>query len=98
MKRLGTRLIWLSLLLSIQYSFAQGEANVEGIVVDADTDAPIPDAVVRVVGKAEKSSTDANGKFSFTLPEGAYKIRVTAPLLQSASDPRDFGCAGTTDT
>lgn len=80
MKRLGTRLIWLSLLLSIQYSFAQGEANVEGIVVDADTDAPIPDAVVRVVGKAEKSSTDANGKFSFTLPEGAYKIRGTAPF------------------
>ena len=80
MKRLVLRLVWLSLLLSVQYSFAQGDANVEGIVVDADTDAPIPEAVVRVIGKTEKSSTDANGKFSLNLPEGAYNIRVTAPF------------------
>ena len=80
MKRLVLRLVWLSLLLSVQYSFAQGDANVEGIVVDADTDAPIPEAVVRVVGTAEKTTTDEDGRFSFTLPAGMYNIKVTIPF------------------
>ena len=80
MNRLGRWLVWLSLLLSIHYSFAQGDANVEGIVVDADTDAPIPKAVVKVDDKAEKTTTDEDGKFSFTLPVGAYRIKVTSPF------------------
>ncbi len=80
MKRLVLRLVWLSLLLSVQYSFAQGDANVEGIVVDADTYAPIPEAVVRVVGTAEKTTTDEDGRFSFTLPAGMYNIKVTIPF------------------
>ena len=80
MKRFSIWLVWLSLLLSIQYSFAQGDANVEGIVVDADTDAPIPEVVVKVVGKAKKTTTDEDGKFSFKLAVGAYNIKVTAPF------------------
>ena len=52
----------------------------QGIVVDADTDAPIPEVVVKVVGKAEKTTTDEDGKFSFKLAVGAYNIKVTAPF------------------
>ena len=49
-------------------------------MVDADTDAPIPEAVVRVDGTAEKTTTDEDGRFSFTLPAGMYNIKVTIPF------------------
>ena len=80
MNQLCLWLVWFSLLLPIQYSFAQGDIILEGVVIDADTDAPIPAAVVRVVGQAEKTTTDENGKFSLTLAAGVHDIKVTVPF------------------
>ncbi len=80
MNRLCLWLVCLLPILSIQYSSAQGNVIIEGVVVDADTDIPIPEAVVKVVSQTEKTITDPDGKFSFALPVGVYNIKVTAPF------------------
>jgi TonB-dependent starch-binding outer membrane protein SusC len=50
---------------------------VTGTVTDADSKAPIPDVVVRVVGTTRAARTDANGRYRLTgVPTGPERLQV----------------------
>jgi len=60
-------LFTLIALLSSAYVFSQ--TNVSGVVVDSNTNEPLPGVNVKVMGKNVGASTDFNGEFSFTVSE-----------------------------
>ena len=60
-------LLTLFILFSGVYMFSQ--TTVSGVVVDSNTQNPLPGVNVKVTGKNTGSSTDFNGKFSFTVNE-----------------------------
>ncbi len=56
-----------------------GEASLRGQIVNAVSNEPIPDAVVRVVGATQQAETDGEGWFSLSgLPEGEVPLEVAA--------------------
>jgi hypothetical protein len=86
MPRLG-RLIPLLFLLSAQVVGAQG--IVRGVLFDSlRTREPIPNAIITVDGRRERTRTDAQGRFRFTsLPVGVYTLRYQMPWLDSLALP-----------
>ncbi len=76
------RLAFLAALCGLSTAaFAQGAGSLTGVVVDASTQAPLPEAVVTVhspVLLGEQSAvTDAQGGFEMTLlPPGTYVLTV----------------------
>ena len=50
--------------------------TLSGIVESPDLDAPLAGATVTVVGTALTATTDDEGKFTFAVPKGAYKVRA----------------------
>lgn len=68
-------------------------SHIDGTVVDAGTNAPIADTIVRVVDASGETlsvvMTDANGDFRFgALPAGNYYVRTS---MSSAVGPGHFG-------
>src|SRR5262249_49354775 len=57
---------------------AQGR-QVSGTVTRSGTGAPIPEAVVSVAGSATSARTDAQGKYTITVPSG--EVRLTARAI-----------------
>ncbi|MCD8296066.1 MAG: TonB-dependent receptor [Prevotella sp.] len=75
MKRKLT-MIFAGLFLSIGMALAQ--TAVTGTVVSQDDGQPIIGASVRVIGADNVGTvTDADGKFSLTMPKGSTKLRVS---------------------
>ncbi|MCD8291816.1 MAG: TonB-dependent receptor [Prevotella sp.] len=75
MKRKLT-MIFAGLFLSIGMALAQ--TAVTGTVVSQDDGQPIIGASVRVIGANNVGAvTDADGKFSLTMPKGSTKLRVS---------------------
>ncbi|MCX8071729.1 MAG: TonB-dependent receptor [Candidatus Binatia bacterium] len=63
---------------------AQGASGqLSGVVRDQKTKEAIIDAGVEIVGAGKQTRTDLDGRFSFTLPEGRYEVRVFAPFYRS---------------
>ncbi len=58
--------------------------TLEGRVTDSMTGTPIADATVRVLGTDRESVTDADGQWSFELPEGEYQLRVEVTLGETS--------------
>ena len=56
---------------------AQTVGTLEGTVIDADLQTPIPGANVRLEGTSLGAATDVEGTFSFTAPTGEYTVVVT---------------------
>lgn len=53
--------------------YAQGSRNVSGTVTD-ETGGPLPGVVVMLQGTSKGTVTDADGKYSFQIPEGADNV------------------------
>lgn len=55
--------------------------TVEGVVTDANTNAPIANARVFTIagGLNRETFTDTNGRYSLNLPAGSYALTATAP-------------------
>jgi len=69
------KLIMVGLFLCVGMAMAQ--TSVTGTVVSQDDGEPVIGASVRVVGEKNGAVTDANGKFSITLPAGRNKLHVS---------------------
>ena len=57
---------------------AQG-STLMGVVVERETDRPIPDATIVVEGSGVRATTNAVGRFELTAPSGPETLVVTAP-------------------
>jgi iron complex outermembrane recepter protein len=66
--------VLLTMLFALS-SYAQSTGKVEGSVKGKNGEA-LPGATVKVVGRNSNAITDAQGKFSFTLPAGDYTLEV----------------------
>ena len=57
---------------------AQQTGSIAGQVVEADTDRPLPNMQVQLVGTTRMMLTNEEGRFLFAgIPAGAYELRVT---------------------
>ena len=56
---------------------AQAPATVEGRVVDAATDNPLPSANVQVLGTQQGTTTDAEGRFALEASPGPLTVRAS---------------------
>ena len=72
-KRLMTLLVGLFLLVG----GVVAQTKVNGTVVSQDDGQPVIGATVLVVGTSTGTVTDANGKFSLTVPAGKSMLRIT---------------------
>ncbi|MEM1127891.1 MAG: TonB-dependent receptor [Bacteroidota bacterium] len=82
MIRLSAVLV-LTLLLPTAAS-AQSTGTVEGRVSDAGTGDPLPGATIQIVGSAQGSATDLEGRYRLTgVPTGAQIFRVSFVGYQS---------------
>lgn len=72
-KRLATLLACALMCISA----AVAQTKITGTVVSADDGQPVMGATVMVVGTKLGSATDANGKFSLTLPQGKSQLQVS---------------------
>ena len=68
-------MLFAALILCIGGVLAQTKVN--GTVVSQDDGQPVIGASVLVIGTNVGAVTDANGKFSLTLPEGKKNLRIT---------------------
>ena len=64
-----------SLLLFVSGAFAQ--TQVSGTVLSEEDGQPIVGAAIRIVGKQVGMLSDANGRFSLTLPAGSSQITIS---------------------
>jgi hypothetical protein len=80
-----------------------GEASVSGVVVDADSGAPVPEAMVSVrepgTNGAWKggSASGADGRFALAAEPGEYVLEATARGRKRASVPLTVGPGGASD-
>ena len=72
-KRLMTMLVGLFLLVGGVIA----QTKVSGTVVSQDDGQPVIGASVLVIGTSTGTVTDANGKFSLTVPAGKSMLRIT---------------------
>lgn len=63
----------LCLFISIGAAFAQTR-EVSGTVTDASTGEPVPFAALQIKGTSNGGSTDANGKYSISVPSGSTLV------------------------
>lgn len=81
---------WAAALLLMTSAPALGaQGVVRGVLFDSlRAGEPIPNAIITVDGRRERTRTDARGKFSFTsLPVGVYTLRYQMPWLDSLALP-----------
>jgi hypothetical protein len=81
---------WAATLLYLTLAPAVGaQGLVRGVLFDSlRTREPIPNAIITVDGRRERTRTDAQGRFRFTsLPVGVYTLRYQMPWLDSLALP-----------
>ncbi|QNK77633.1 TonB-dependent receptor [Winogradskyella sp. PAMC22761] len=69
------------ILFFLNFSFAQKDVKIKGVIVEKDTNIPLEYATVVVKSKADNTIvtggiTDPNGKFEVEVPSGIYEISV----------------------
>jgi hypothetical protein len=64
-------------------AYAQSTGSVTGTVKDHAGET-IPEAVVTVIGRAEKVASDEEGHYALSLPPGNYQLRIQADLHKPA--------------
>ncbi len=69
-------------LIGVSAVFGQGR-SISGKVLDSESGDPIIGAAVEVVGAQTGTSTDENGDFTVTLPEGYNTLRFTQTSYKS---------------
>lgn len=84
------RLTMILACLFLSLGMALAQTAVTGTVVSQEDGQPIIGATVRVVGANGGGVTDADGKFSLSLPAGHNKLRVTYVGMQ----PQDVTVKG----
>lgn len=67
-------------------AFAQTR-QVNGVVVDAKSNTGIISATVKVKGQNTSTTTDADGKFSLTVPSGRVVLEVSSIGFATANTP-----------
>lgn len=54
------------------------KGNLSGIIIDAETNKPVPNAAVELLYNNKFTTSDANGNFTFVnIDEGSYTLKVT---------------------
>ncbi|MCS6818030.1 MAG: TonB-dependent receptor [Blastocatellia bacterium] len=87
MKGLGPIAFILGMLIStiptmaqeVRSSNARGQGSqgtILGVVIDLQTNRPLPEVLVRVAGLSVEVRTDAEGNFRLLLPPGTYELRI----------------------
>jgi len=71
------RLTMILACLFLSLGMALAQTAVTGTVVSQEDGQPIIGATVRVVGASASAVTDADGKFSISMPAGHNKLKVT---------------------
>ena len=71
------RLTMILACLFLSLGIALAQSSVTGTVIHQDDGQPIIGATVRVAGTNTGTVTDADGKFSITLPSGHDKLQVS---------------------
>lgn len=88
---------WLAAIVTLgvlcRLAIAQEAVTLRGIVVDRTTHQPVGGAVIAIGNELVASGDD--GRFSVTLPPGAYTLSVTAPWLAPHEEP--LALAGDTE-
>ncbi|MBK6397763.1 MAG: carboxypeptidase-like regulatory domain-containing protein [Bacteroidetes bacterium] len=70
------RVITLSLCFSSTFIFAQN--NLSGTIVDSKDQSPVSGAVVRLTNSFVGTTSDEQGKFSFSkMPGGSYEVLIS---------------------
>jgi len=72
--------------------------TISGVVLDKSTGDPVIDAGVELVGTAQKTRTDLDGKYTLKVPPGAYTVRVFAAGYQSVRIDKLQVAAGSVST
>ena len=85
----------IAFLCSVLAPALGAQGTVRGVLFDSlRTGEPIPNAIITVDGRRERTRTDARGRFSFTsLPVGVYTLRYQMPWLDSLAIPPITGRA-----
>ena len=94
----GGRLCIGMLLLVIGIALARCEVSADnhktqqlititGIVIDDDTEVPLPEVTVRVADTQIRVKTDETGAFSIDLPVGTYRVQANAPFYNTYTIP-----------
>ena len=63
--------------IPLEASVQQAERKAEGVILAADTGEPLAGAVVLVKGTSRYASTDLDGRFSLSLPDGKTVLEIT---------------------
>jgi hypothetical protein len=73
------RILWIAILIWTAFveGYAQNRYTVSGYVLADHNGEAIPFANVGIEGKTFGTNTNAYGYFSFTLPAGTYKLKVS---------------------
>ncbi len=58
----------------------QQTIKITGVVIDSDSDSPLPGVTIQVVDTNIKAVSDETGAFSLELPAGTYTFQVSAPF------------------
>ena len=61
--------------------------TITGIVIDSDTEMPLPEVTIRVADTQIRVTTDETGAFSLDLPIGTYRILANAPFYNTYTIP-----------
>jgi len=76
--------VLLLLLLLPVLIIAGTTGKIAGVVVDADSDNPIPGATVRIIGTDIATQTDVDGEyFIINLPAGTYTVTISSMGYQT---------------
>ena len=87
MKGLSIWLLFVMGLIIPLTGFGQDEqatVKISGVVIDGETDIPIPDVTIKIVDKDISVKSDENGIFSIELPAGTYAMQVAAPFYKAS--------------
>ncbi|MEP2771714.1 MAG: TonB-dependent receptor [Fulvivirga sp.] len=69
--------IIMSALLSVSVLFAFAQKTITGKVVDAESEEPIVDAQIKIIGESSGTVTNLQGEFSLEVPENVSSLIVS---------------------
>lgn len=69
--------ILLIIALQVFSTTAHTQYQLSGVVLDTETNTPLPGASVKIDKAKKFATTDLDGNFSFELPPGEYKVEIS---------------------
>src|SRR6266446_836966 len=93
-----TKILLLAFIVSLP-SIVFGQTLITGKVTEAGTNAPLQGVTVAVKGTNRLTQTDADGKFSITIPNGEAKLVLTyvGYISQTVDAKNDLSVSLTVD-